>query len=256
MISFFSGIGAAVLKTLSETGKVSILLANTLVESKNVFKDRKLFFAQAYEIGFSSLLLIISIAFFTGAVTAYQMAAQMVKLVPLTFLGLSVHKMMTMELGPVLTGIIMSGRYGSSIAAELGTMKVTEQIDALKAMAINPIRYLAVPRITASFIMLPIVVIFANLIGIFGGFLIANMFFDLGLAAYFNEVRNHFDLADIFMGVIKAFVFGGIFSLIGCYVGFNTTGGAEGVGKATVRAFVISSVLILISDLIVAMTYM
>ncbi|MBN1968128.1 MAG: ABC transporter permease [Candidatus Delongbacteria bacterium] len=245
-----------VIDFLETSGRLTIMFYDIVINLPTVFKNKKLYFDQAYEIGIRSLLLIISIAFFTGAVTAYQSGEQMVKLVPLNYLGLSVYKMMTMELGPVLTGIIMAGRYGSSVAAELGTMKVTEQIDALDSMAINPIMYLAVPRFLATMTMLPIAVIFADFIGIFGGYLISNLFFDLNFYDYFNEVNNHFSISDITMGLVKSIFFGLIISLIGCFVGFTTEGGAEGVGKATVKAFVISSVLILIADLVVAVTYL
>lgn len=202
------------------------------------------------------MLLIVSIAFFTGAVTAYQSGEQMVKLVPLNYLGLSVYKMMTMELGPVLTGIIMAGRYGASVSAELGTMKVTEQLDALESMAIDPVRFLAVPRFAASVAMLPIAVIFADFIGIMGGYLISIAAFDISFHQFFNEINIHFKISDITMGLVKSLTFGMIISIIGTYVGFSTRGGAEGVGKATVKAFVISSVLILIADLMVAITYL
>lgn len=256
MLNLIQILGKITLKILQEAGKISLLFISILKNSIYIFKDNKLFFTQAYEIGVKSLLLIIGIAFFMGTVTAYQSAEQMVKLVPLTYLGLSVYKMITMELGPVLTGVIMAGRYGSSIAAEIGTMKVTEQIDALKSMAIDPVRYLAVPRFLAAIVMIPIAVIFADLVGIFGGFLISNLFFDVGIPEFFNEINNYFKITDITMGLTKALVFGAIISVIGTYVGFNTNGGAEGVGKATVRAFVISSVLILIADLLVAMIYL
>ncbi len=246
-------IGAKIIFIFQEAGKLTVLIAAILRNIIYLFKDRKLFFQQAYEIGIKSLLLIVCIAFFTGLVTAYQSAEQMVKLVPLTYLGLSVYKMMTLELGPVLTGIIMAGRYGASISAEIGTMKVTEQIDALSSMAIDPIRFLAVPRFLASVFMMPITVIFADFVGVMGGFLISNIFFGVNIYEYFNQINEHFKYIDISIGLVKAIVFGAIISLIGCFVGFNTSGGAEGVGKATVRAFVYSSVLILIGDLLVAM---
>lgn len=248
----FSLAGRLTLKLARETGRVSLLTSQIILHSKYFFKDRKLFFAQAYEVGVKSLILIISIAFFTGTVLAYQSALQIKQLMPLTYLGLTVYKLMTLELGPVLTGVIMAGRYGSSIAAELGTMAVTEQIDALKSMSIDPVRYLGLPRFMASMTMLPVAVVFANLIGIIGGYVISFLFFNVTWPEYINEMRNHFDTYDITVGLIKTFVFGAIIAIIGCYVGFHTYGGAEGVGKATVKAFVISSVLILIFDLILA----
>jgi len=253
MMNFLQSLGRLMLGFLAETGKVAFLLSDILKNSFYLPKDRKLFFAQAYEIGIRSLVLIVCIAFFTGMVVAYQSGEQMVKMMPLTYLGLTVYKMMTMELGPVLTGIIMAGRYGSSVAAELGTMKVTEQIDALKSMAIDPVRYLGVPRFFGAMLMLPVCVIFADVMGIFGGFAISNLAYGVSIPEYVNEIQNYFKIMDIAIGLVKSLVFGAIISLIGCYVGFGTYGGAEGVGKATVRSFVITSVLILISDLLVAM---
>ena len=250
----FEIIGRFYISFFAEAGKYTVLTKNIFLKSFTVFKRRDLFFNQAFEVGVKSIILIVSVAFFTGTVTAYQTGAQMVNLVPLTYLGVSVFKMMTMELGPVLTGVIMAGRYGASIAAEMGTMKVTEQIDALKSMAIEPIEFLAVPRFVAAVIMLPIAVIFANFIGVMGGFLISNLFFDLNFHEFFNEVQNHFETMDITIGLVKTAVFGGIISTVGSYVGFEARGGAEGVGKATVKAFVLSSVLILIADLVIALT--
>ena len=253
-MKIFEIIGRFYISFFVEAGKYTVLTKNIFLKSFTVFKRRDLFFNQAFEVGVKSIILIVSVAFFTGTVTAYQTGAQMVNLVPLTYLGVSVFKMMTMELGPVLTGVIMAGRYGASIAAEMGTMKVTEQIDALKSMAIEPIEFLAVPRFVAAVIMLPIAVIFANFIGVMGGFLISNLFFDLNFHEFFNEVQNHFETMDITIGLVKTAVFGGIISTVGSYVGFEARGGAEGVGKATVKAFVLSSVLILIADLVIALT--
>lgn len=252
-MKFFEIIGRFYISFFVEAGKYINLSKSTFLKSFTVLKRRDLFFNQAFEVGVKSIILIISVAFFTGTVTAYQTGEQMVDLVPLTYLGVSVYKMMVMELGPVLTGVIMAGRYGASIAAEIGTMKVTEQIDALKSMAIEPIEFLAVPRFVAAIIMLPIAVIFANFIGVMGGFLISHIFFDLNFNEFFNEVQNYFDMMDITIGLVKTAVFGGIISTVGIYVGFEARGGAEGVGKATVKAFVLSSVLILIADLVIAL---
>ena len=253
LLNIIQIFGSKIIQFYQEAGRVAILFVSIIKNLPSALKYHKLFFHQAFEIGVHSLLLVISIAFFTGAVLAYQSAEHMVKLMPLTFLGVSTYKMMTLELGPVLTGVIMAGRYGASVSAELGTMRVTEQISALESMAIDPVKYLAVPRFLASLLMLPICVIFADVTGIFSGFMIANTFFNVSTGEYFNEIQNFFKMKDIVMGLVKTLVFGGIISLIGCYVGFNTYGGAEGVGRATVRAFVISSVLILIADLLVAM---
>jgi len=250
---FFQILGSKIIQFFQEAGKTTILLLSIIKNIPSMLKYHRLFFHQAFEIGVHSLLLVVSIAFFTGAVLTYQSAEHMVQMIPLTYLGVSTYKMMTLELGPVLTGVIMAGRYGASISAEIGTMRVTEQISALESMAIDPVKYLAVPRFMAAALMLPVCVLFADITGVFSGFMMSNLFFDVSWGEYFNGIQDFFKIKDIVMGLVKTFVFGGIISLIGCYVGFNTYGGAEGVGKATVRAFVISSVLILVADLLVAM---
>ncbi len=157
---------------------------------------------------------------------------------------------MTRELGPVLTGLMVTGRAGSAMAAELGTMRVTEQIDALTVMALNPIKYLVVPRAVASFLMLPILTIVSDFIGVIGGYLVGVNLLGIDEGAFMNRIEKNLDFGDIYNGLVKAAVFGLILSVVSCYKGYNTRGGAEGVGKATTEAVVISSVAILISDYI------
>jgi phospholipid/cholesterol/gamma-HCH transport system permease protein len=190
---------------------------------------------------------------FTGAVAAWQAAYQLQGIAPLSFLGAATSRAIITELGPVLTGIVIAGRVGASIAAELGTMKVTEQIDALETMAINPVRYLAMPRFLAAVLMLPILVIFANTIAVFGAYLVSNYFLGVSFAVYFNSVKRFFEFSDFMGGVVKTIFFGGVTSLLGCHIGFRTEGGAEGVGLATIRSFVLSAALILILDYILWM---
>jgi len=141
-------------------------------------------------IGVNSLPLVLIIAVFTGAVAAWQAAYQLKGIAPMSFLGAATSRAIITELGPVLTGIVIAGRVGASIAAELGTMKVTEQIDALEVMAINPVRYLAMPRFLAAIIMMPILVTFANFIAVFGAYLVSNYFLDVSFAVFFNSVKD------------------------------------------------------------------
>ena len=159
---------------------------------------------------------------------------------------------MIIELGPVITALVVGGRVGASIAAELGTMKVTEQIDALRAMAINPIRYLVVPRLIASLIMLPVVTVFADAIAIFGGYVVSVTTVGVSSHTYVVGLKQFFFVKDLYSGLLKAMIFGGIISTMGCYYGFRTEGGAEGVGQATTRAVVGACVLVLISDYLLA----
>lgn len=199
-------------------------------------------------IGVNSLPLVLFIAVFTGAIAAWQAAYQLKGIAPLSFLGTATSKAIITELGPVLTGIVIAGRIGASIAAELGTMKVTEQIDALKTMAISPIRFLAMPRFIAAILMMPILVIFANFVAVTGAFIVSNYFLDVSFQVFFQSVKRFFAFGDFFFGLVKAVFFGGATALLGCHIGFRTTGGAEGVGLSTIRSFVLSAALILILD--------
>jgi len=199
-------------------------------------------------IGVNSLPLVLIIAVFTGAVAAWQAAYQLQGIAPLSFLGAATSRAIITELGPVLTGIVIAGRVGASIAAELGTMKVTEQIDALEIMAVSPVRYLAMPRFLAAIVMMPILVIFANFIAIMGAYVVSKFFLGVSFAVFFESVKRYFEFTDMIAGLVKTIFFGGVTSLLGCHIGFRTEGGAEGVGLSTIRSFVLSAALILILD--------
>ena len=204
-------------------------------------------------IGVNSLPLVLIIAVFTGAIAAWQAAYQLQGLAPMSILGGTTSRAIITELGPVLTGIVIAGRVGASIAAELGTMKVTEQIDALEIMAIDPIRYLAMPRVFASLLMMPILVIFANTIAVFGAFVVSDYFLNVTFQVFFDSVKYFFIFSDLTAGLIKAVFFGGVTALLGCHIGFKTKGGAEGVGLSTIRSFVLSATMILILDYVLWM---
>jgi phospholipid/cholesterol/gamma-HCH transport system permease protein len=185
-------------------------------------------------------------------VAAVQAAYQFPNVVPLKYISSVILRSVIIELGPVLTALIIGGRVGASIAAELGTMRVTEQIDALEAMAINPVRYLVVPRVVAAIVMLPILVMIANIVAIFGGYVVAVTNIGVSSHTYTSGLKDFFYIKDLLSGIIKAVFFGAIIGWMGCYHGFRTEGGAEGVGKATTRAVVSSCVLVLISDYVLA----
>ena len=204
-------------------------------------------------IGVNSLPLVLIIAVFTGAIAAWQAAYQLQGLAPMSILGGTTSRAIITELGPVLTGIVIAGRVGASIAAELGTMKVTEQIDALEIMAIDPIRYLAMPRVFASLLMMPILVIFANTIAVFGAFVVSDYFLNVTFEVFFDSVKYFFIFSDLTSGLVKAVFFGGVTALLGCHIGFRTQGGAEGVGFSTIRSFVLSATMILILDYVLWM---
>ncbi len=250
MISFFSWLGKKSTDFIEEFGEVMILLGRIFKFSPSLFKSRKLLLYQMEHIGVNSLPLVVIIAIFTGAVAAWQAAYQLQGLAPMSFLGAATSRAIITELGPVLTGIVIAGRVGASIAAELGSMKVTEQIDALKTMGISPIRYLAMPRYFAALFMMPILVIIANSIAVFGAYIISDYFLGISSNVFFESVRKFFLVEDFFFGIIKGTIFGSVTALIGCHIGFKTEGGAEGVGLSTIRSFVLTSALILILDYI------
>lgn len=204
------------------------------------------------QVGVGSLPLVVLVAVFTGAVTAVQAAYQLEGMVPLRYVGSVVQKSVLIELGPVLTALVCGGRVGAAIAAELGTMRVTEQIDALETMAIPPIRYLILPRFIATTVMLPVITVFADFVAVAGGFVVASMVFDQSGHTYFEAVRNTFEPRDLFSGLTKSAVFGAVIGLMGSFYGFGTEGGAEGVGKATTQAVVASCVLVLVLDYVLA----
>ena len=182
------------------------------------------------EVGIKSLPVVLITGMFTGAVLALQSYIGFSRFNAETFVGSVVALSMTRELGPVLTGLMVSGRVGSSMAAELGTMQVTEQIDALYTLAVNPIQYLIVPRLLAAFIMMPVLVIFTDMIGITGGYIVSVKMLGSNPYSYLERTWNFLQFNDIYSGLLKACVFGIIIAIISCYQGFYTRGGAEGVG--------------------------
>lgn len=203
---------------------------------------------QMLEIGVKSLPVVIVTALFTGMVFALQTYTGFKRFGAEALVGTVVALSITRELGPVLTGLIVAGRAGAAMAAELGTMRVTEQIDALETLATNPVKYLIVPRFLSGVIMLPALVICADIIGIFGGYLVTTRLFGASSVVYWKRTWDFLEVSDIYNGLIKACFFGASIALISCYKGFYASGGAEGVGKATTGAVVLSSMTILISD--------
>jgi phospholipid/cholesterol/gamma-HCH transport system permease protein len=241
-------IGRRSIRFLSEIGQVGMMLLKILRGMRRLFRDRRLILEQMAHIGVGSLPLVIIIGLFTGMVSAWQAAYQFQGMISFSLIGGAVSRAIFIELGPVLTAIVIAGRVGASIAAEIGTMKVTEQIDALESMAIDPVRYLAMPRFLGAVTMMPILVIFANSIALMGAFFVANFFLDLTPQVFFGSVERFFQTKDVVSGIMKSIAFGGVTSLLGCHIGFRTTGGAEGVGASTIRSFVLSSAMILILD--------
>lgn len=248
MTAFLEYLGRSIRRFFAEIGAFSRLVAEALRYVPRIPRDRRLLLEQIEHIGTNSLPLVLIIGLFTGMVSAWQAAYQFKGLVPYTFIGAAVSRAIFIELGPVLTAVVIAGRVGASIAAEIGTMRVTEQIDALESLAISPVRYLALPRIAAAVISMPMLVIFANVIALMGAFFVCNFFLDISSKVFFDSVQRFFHLKDVTGGLFKALFFGGTTALIGFHVGMNASGGARGVGDATIRAFVLSSAMVLILD--------
>lgn len=203
---------------------------------------------QLYHIGVMSLAVVAITGFTTGFVLAAQSFYQLGEKGLAGVTGVLVGKSMITELGPILTAFMVTGRVGSSMCAELGTMKVTEQIDALKSMAINPNAYLVAPRFIAGVFMIPLLTLFSTMMGILGGYLIAVNLFNLPGTSYFTPMQAHITLFDVLTGIVKSFVFGVLIVTVCCYRGMKTSGGAAGVGKATTQSVVTSYILILVAD--------
>jgi phospholipid/cholesterol/gamma-HCH transport system permease protein len=240
------------LDVVSEVGRFSRFVGLLLSQVPPGLRYWHLFMDQCRHIGIGSLPLVILTSVFVGAVAAVQAAYQFGDTVPLLWLGSVVARSVVIEVGPVLTALVVGGRVGSSIAAELGTMRVTEQIDALETLALSPVRYLAVPRLLAATLMVPVVTIFANLLAILGGLIVAVGRVGMTPHLYFKGMRLFFEVHDIYGGLIKSVVFGMIIAVMGCYYGFKTEGGAEGVGISTTQAVVASCVMVLVSDYFLA----
>jgi len=236
------------LQSVRYIGQMAILFGHTLYWTFSPpFKwDR--FFIQAKRIGPESFLISSLVAFFIGMIIALQMAYKMVKLSVVVYILGIIAVSLTREMAPVLTALIVAGRIGASMTAELGTMAVTEQIDALKAFAVNPVKYLVVPRFLSLVLMLPVLTIFADLIGIMGGYLICVYKLFISPQMFFNMVLQTLNVKDVVSGLIKAVFFGIIIAMVGCHKGMTVKGGAEGVGKATTVSVVVSFIMIIISD--------
>ncbi|MFH0778914.1 MAG: ABC transporter permease [Candidatus Eisenbacteria bacterium] len=247
-----TAVGKKVVDGIEETGRVFIFFINIIKAIPGFWRKSYLVLDQMMAIGIESLPLVFVTSLFTGGVAAVQAAYQFQDYVPMRYLGSVIGKSVVIELGPVLTALVVAGRVGASIAAELGTMRVTEQIDALETIGISPLRYLAVPRFLAGMLMLPVVTIFADFLAIGGAYGVALFSLDVPTNTFMEGLRLFFHLRDVFGGLVKSLFFGVVITTMGCYFGFHAEGGAEGVGRATTRAVVSSCLLILILDYLLA----
>ena len=243
-----ASIGRSTMAMLAAIGRLAVFAASAISHMLRApFYPRELL-AQLLKIGYFSLPVVGLTTLFTGGALALQIYAGGARFNAESVVPSIVAIGMVRELGPVLAGLMVAGRVGASIAAEIGTMKVTEQIDALTTLSTNPMKYLVAPRILAATIAMPLLVLIGNIIGILGGFLVGTLRLDFNAATYINNTVDFLEAGDVASGLIKAAVFGFIVALMGTYSGFHSGRGAQGVGQATTNAVVAASVLILASN--------
>ncbi|HEY1189905.1 MAG TPA: ABC transporter permease, partial [Gemmata sp.] len=211
------------------------------------------FLRVAVEVGSNSVGVIAITGMFIGMVLAVQAYGQFHTIGLETSLGAVIHISVVRELGPVLAAVMLAGRVGSAMSAELATMRVTEQLDALACLGVDPVKYLAGPRVLACFLLLPLLTVLADVMGLFGSSLICLHVYNIDSHHYWRHTREFVKLWDVAVGLMKAFVFGGVLSLIACHRGFNSKAGAAGVGRAATEAFVVAFVAILVIDFLLAM---
>lgn len=246
-----TAIGRSCLNFSQSTGRLTLFVAHTI---HNLFKrpfNLRAVFEQVIEVGYYSLPVVGLTAIFSGMVLALQTYTGFSRFSADTSVASVVVISMARELGPVLAGLMVAGRVGASMAAEIGTMRVSEQIDALRTLSADPFRYLVVPRVLTGVLVLPLLVFIADIIGVFGGFLVGVFKLNNNPYDYIHETLQFVEFMDVFSGLVKAAVFGFIVSLMGCYHGFYAQGGAQGVGKATTNAVVSASILILIFNYLI-----
>ena len=246
-------VGKLVVHFFTHLGRALLLIGQIIRTTPQIFHNPRLTLEQMVEMGIRSLPLVFVVSVFAGATTAWQARYQLEGLVPTKMIGTAVSKSIILELGPVLTALVVAGRVGASISAELATMRVTEQIDALVTMSIDPVRYLILPRVTAGIVMVPVLVALSYFFGIGGGYVTSVYAGKIGGPKFLEGIHLFFYVRDVAVGLFKAYIFGAVTSFAGCYFGFIAEGGAEGVGRAAIMAFVSSSVLILMADFLVAL---
>lgn len=245
MLGVLTNIGQVTLAFLSNCGRIVIFFLSAIKHGLQPPWYGRQLINQLIQIGYFSLPVVGLTAIFTGMVLALQSYTGFSRFSAESAVATVVVLSMTRELGPVLAGLMVAGRVGASMAAEIGTMRVTEQIDALTTLSTNPFKYLVAPRILAGLLMLPALVLVADIIGVFGGYIVGVYKLGFNPANYLQQTWKYLEANDVISGLIKASVFGVVITLMGCYHGYNSGRGAEGVGRATTNAVVSASILIL-----------
>jgi phospholipid/cholesterol/gamma-HCH transport system permease protein len=244
-------IGRLFLSFLAAIGDLTLFAGRAIVQGVSGPYYPRAILRQMIDIGYYSLPVVGLTAIFTGMVLALQSHTGFSRFEAQSAVATIVVLSMTRELGPVLAGLMVAGRVGASMAAEIGTMRVTEQIDALTTLSTDPFKYLVWPRLIAGLLMLPLLVIVADIIGVFGGYLVGIYKLGFGPYEYINNTLEFLETEDVVSGLVKAAVFGFLVALMGCYQGYNSKGGAQGVGAATTKAVVSASILILTANYMV-----
>jgi phospholipid/cholesterol/gamma-HCH transport system permease protein len=249
-MQILKAIGSSVLAVGQTVGEMIALLCEMLYYFKEAPRNMTSIFRQMNIIGVGTLPIAMLVALFVGMVLSVQTGSELALYGTQEAIGAIVGLSMVKELGPVMTSLLVAGRVGSSIAAEIGAMQVYEEIDALKTLEINPVRYLAMPRLIACLFAVPALVAFSMVVGIIGGGIVAdiNPQIDVPFNVYYENMTRALNYKEISKGLFKAMVFGGIIAHVGCYVGFKTSGGARGIGEATTRSVVLSFLLIMIAN--------
>ncbi len=245
MERFLAAIGGFVIRRFEEFGTIVLLYRDTLREATRRPRFGAIL-AQMSHLGVDSLLIVSLTLMFTGVVFTLQTADILIRFGAQGTIGGIISIAIGRELGPVLVGVVCAGRVGAAITAEVSTMKVTEQIDALRVMAVNPVNYLIVPRMIACMLVVPLLTVFGDVIGVFGGWLIAVYYSGISSFTYMNSIHTFVEVFDLTGGIIKAVFFGNVIAVLGCYYGLKSPEGAAGVGKATTRTVVASIIVIFI----------
>ena len=259
-MSLFEHIGGAVTRWVRVFIDFSGLFAQTIYWAvmspiKKKPLHPQIVFDQMVFMGVQSIIIVFFVMFFTGIVLAMQSAPQLTQMGGLIYVASLVTISICRELGPVLTALVIAGRIGAAITAEIGSMKVNEQVEALDTMAVNPVRYLVVPKLIALFIMLPCLTVIGNISGLFGGYIIGVYSLKINSGLYIQTALKFLTLKDIYTGLSKSFIFAVIITMVGAYQGFKTRGGAVGVGKATTISVVTSFILIIVADAVMTGIY-
>jgi phospholipid/cholesterol/gamma-HCH transport system permease protein len=255
MLNFLAAIGAVFLGFLAASGRLVVFAGLALATAVRPPFYLGAILRQMIYIGYFSLPVVGLTAIFTGMVLALQSYTGFSRFAAEGAVATVVVLSMTRELGPVIAGLMVAGRVGAAMAAEIGTMRVTDQIDALTTLSTDPLRYLVLPRLVAGFVTLPMLVLVADIVGVFGGFLVGTYKLGFNAQGYLARTEQYLETNDVVSGLVKAAVFGFIVALMGCYHGYYSRGGAQGVGQATTYAVVSASVMILVFNYLITAAF-